>query len=196
MPVLLLGTTNPGKQRELRALFALPGIDFVVPDQLGLRLDVVETGASYLENASLKAMAYAQSGVVWALGDDTGLEVEALFGAPGLRSARVGVDDRHRRELLLSSLAPLPRPWRARFRCALVLAGPLDSVDEAEGEVTGEIVPVERGQNGFGYDPIFLVDGTGKTMAELDELEKNQTSHRARAAQRLLPTLKLRLGLG
>lgn len=69
-------------------------------------------------------------------------------------------------------------------------------MDEAEGEVTGEIVPVERGQNGFGYDPIFLVDGTEKTMAELDGLEKNQTSHRARAAQRLLPTLKLRLGLG
>ncbi|MEX0788164.1 MAG: non-canonical purine NTP pyrophosphatase, partial [Anaerolineales bacterium] len=88
-----------------------------------------------------------------------------------------------------------PRPWRARFRCGLVLAGPEGSVDEAEGEVAGEVVPVERGQNGFGYDPIFLVDGTEKTMAELDEPEKNRISHRARAAQGLMPTLKLRLGL-
>jgi XTP/dITP diphosphohydrolase len=195
MPTLLLGTTNPGKLRELRALFALPGLDLVLPDQLGLLLEVAETGASYLENAHRKAVAYAQSGMVWALGDDTGLEVDALFGGPGLRSARVGENDPHRRELLLASLAPHPRPWRARFRCALVLAGPQGSVDAAEGEVTGEIVPAARGQNGFGYDPIFLVDGAGKTMAELDDLEKNHTSHRARAAQRLLPTLKARLGL-
>ncbi|MEX0787247.1 MAG: non-canonical purine NTP pyrophosphatase, partial [Anaerolineales bacterium] len=113
---MLLGTTNPGKLRELEALFALPGVELRVPSQLGLRLNVAETGASYLENARLKAVAHAQAGVVWALGDDTGLEVEALFGAPGLLSARVGVDDPHRRELLLRSLAAHPRPWRARFR--------------------------------------------------------------------------------
>ncbi|MGH2605596.1 MAG: non-canonical purine NTP pyrophosphatase, partial [Anaerolineales bacterium] len=162
MPKLLLATTNPGKLRELRALFALPGLVLTDPDQIALRLDVEETGSTYLENARLKALAHAGACGLWTVADDTGLEVDALRGAPGLLSARAGPNDGLRRLALLRSLRTHPRPWQAQFRCGLVLAGPLGSVDEAEGTVAGEVVPEARGNNGFGYDPIFLVEGTGK----------------------------------
>lgn len=195
MPKLLLATTNPGKLRELRALFALPGLVLTDPDQIALRLDVEETGSTYLENARLKALAHAGASGLWTVADDTGLEVDVLRGAPGLLSARAGPNDGLRRLALLGSLGMHPRPWRARFRCGLVLAGPLGSVDEAEGTVAGEIVPEARGNDGFGYDPIFVVEGTGKTMAELDLRTKNQISHRARAAHVLRPSLIVRLGI-
>ena len=192
---LLLATTNPGKLRELRALFALPGLVLTDPGQIALRLEVEETGSTYVENARLKALAHAGASGLWTVADDTGLEVDALGGAPGLLSARAGPDDQLRRQALLRALRSLPRPWRAQFRCGLVLAGPLGSVDEAEGSVAGEVVPEARGSDGFGYDPIFLVQGTGKTMAELDLRTKNQISHRARASQALRPRLLVRLGL-
>ena len=195
MPSLLLATTNPGKLRELRALFPLPMLTFLDPGQAGLDLEVEETGDSYLENARLKSEAYFRASGLWTAADDTGLEVEVLDGAPGVRSARVARNDAERRALLLRNLAPHPRPWVARFRCALVLTGPGPSMDYAQGDVGGEIIPEERGETGFGYDSIFLVEETGKTMAELDLATKNRISHRARAAQRLLPILKKRLGL-
>lgn len=192
---LLLATTNPGKLRELRALFALPSLVLTDPDQVGLRLDVEENGSTYLENARLKALAHAGASGLWAVADDTGLEVDALHGAPGLLSARAGSTDPLRRQALLWSLRSHPRPWRAQFRCGLVLAGPMGSVDGAEGAVAGEVVPEARGGDGFGYDPIFVVEGTGKTMAELDLHTKNHISHRARAAQALMPRLMVRLGI-
>ena len=132
---------------------------------------------------------------LWTVADDTGLEVEILDGAPGLRSARVAKSDSERRALLLRTLASHPRPWAARFRCAVVLTGPGPLMDYAQGDVGGEIITEERGRDGFGYDSIFLVEATGKTMAELDLPTKNRISHRARAAQRLLPIVKTRLSL-
>jgi XTP/dITP diphosphohydrolase len=135
---------------------------------------------------------------MWALGDDTGLEVEALGGAPGLRSSRLvgeGDGDAARRTRLLELLAPHPPPWPARFRACLALADPAGAVDLGHGECPGEIAPEPRGIGGFGYDQVFLVRGADKTMAELSLEEKNRISHRAMAARALLPVLRRRLGL-
>lgn len=195
---LLLGTDNLGKQDELRALLDSPDWELVVPQDLQLELDVEETGATYAENARLKAVAYATQSGLWSLSDDSGLEVEVLNGAPGLRSARlagVGRSDADRRRVLLGMLADYPRPWVARFRSTVVLANPSGEVDLAEGKCAGEIIPEERGTGGFGYDAIFLVRGTGKTMAELEMEEKNQLSHRARAVQAIRLALELHLGI-
>lgn len=183
---LLIATTNPGKIKEMRSLLAgLPGVDLLTPRDLEMGLDVPETGASYAENAALKAQTYAQASGLPAIADDSGLEVEALDGAPGLYSARYApqpqASDSDRRAYLLAQLEGRPRPWRAVFRSTVCLALPDGEPFHAEGECRGEIIPEERGQGGFGYDPIFLVEGTGRTMAELSLAEKNQLSHRALA---------------
>lgn len=183
---LLLATTNPGKLEELRALLDdLRGVALVAPVDLGLTLEVEETGASYVENAALKARAYMRASGLATLADDSGLEVEALEGAPGLYSARYApqpkATDADRRAYLLEQLAGNARPWKAVFRsvvCVVFLDG---QAWFAEGECRGEIIREERGMGGFGYDPVFLVDGQGRTMAELSMKEKNQLSHRARA---------------
>ncbi|MEW6567596.1 MAG: RdgB/HAM1 family non-canonical purine NTP pyrophosphatase [Chloroflexota bacterium] len=198
MTRLLLATHNPGKRREMEAL--LKGLGLELHDLAGLGIaDVAEeTGSDYAANARLKALTYAQASGLWTLADDTGLEVDALEGAPGLLSARLlGPDhsDAERRQALLARLAPHPRPWTARFRCCAALASPSGSVDLAEGVCPGEVIPEERGEHGFGYDRIFLVAGTARTMAELQLEDKNRLSHRARAVQALLPTLRRRLGL-
>jgi XTP/dITP diphosphohydrolase len=198
MTKLLLGTSNPGKLRELSVLLRDLHVTLVHPKQLDLDMTVPETGKSYAENASLKARAYAQCADMWALADDTGLEVQALGGRPGLRSARIvgpGGEDSDRRAALLKELAGLPRPWRAAFVCLVALAGPDGELSLARGECLGEIVPQARGAGGFGYDPLFLVDDVGRTMAELTMAEKNLTSHRARAFAALKPTLLERLAL-
>jgi XTP/dITP diphosphohydrolase len=198
MPRLLITTTNPGKLLELRDLFRLPGLELVDPVQVGLDLEVEETGADYAANARLKAAAFAGASGLWALGDDTGLEVEALGGEPGVRSARIvgpRASDAERQAALLRRLANLPRPWAARFRCCLALSSPQGAVETGQGEVRGEIVPEPRGEGGFGYDPLFLVEDTGQTMAELDLETKNRISHRARAAQDLRPRLVRLMGL-
>jgi XTP/dITP diphosphohydrolase len=195
--VLLIATANPGKLREMRALFDLPGLELVSLADLRI-LQVVEEGSDYAENARLKAMTFAVQSGLWTVADDSGLEVDALDGAPGPHSARLAgprATDADRRHLLLEMLHPFPRPWTARFRCTMALAGPEGSLDIATGICEGEIVPAERGSGGFGYDPLFLVAGQKQTMAELSEGEKNMISHRARAVQALLPTLRLRLGL-
>jgi XTP/dITP diphosphohydrolase len=194
-PILLLATTNAGKRRELQALLGGLPLDLLTPADRQLSLDVAEDGADYAANASLKARAFAQASGLWTLADDTGLEVDALEGAPGLHSARVAASDGDRRQRLLDALAAQPRPWSARFRCVAALAGPDGSLDLAEGSCPGEIVPRARGEHGFGYDPIFLVAGTDRTMAELPMQEKNRLSHRARAIGSLLPVLRVRLGL-
>jgi XTP/dITP diphosphohydrolase len=127
------------------------------------------------------------------LADDSGLEVEALSGAPGLFSARYApqpwATDADRRAYLLRQLQGLPRPWRARFRCTVVLATVSDEVYFAEGSCLGEIIPQERGRSGFGYDPIFLIPELGRTMAELTMEEKNRVSHRAGAVKAVKPIL-------
>lgn len=198
MPTLLLASSNPGKLRELTAL--LEGLQLHLVDPLSARVElhVQESGDSYAANARLKASSFARASSLWALADDSGLEVEALSGAPGARSARLAGPNRtdaDRRRRLLSMLRPHPRPWRARFRCVMALASPLGEILLAEGTCTGEIIPEERGSGGFGYDPIFLVQDTGRTMAELSLEEKNRLSHRAHALHALLPRLKAKMGL-
>jgi XTP/dITP diphosphohydrolase len=192
---LLLASGNPGKLSELRAL--LTGFKLIEPQTLGVELQIDEIGETYLENALLKAAHYAHETGQWTLADDSGLEVDALDGAPGLHSNRLlgpGRSDAERRAKLLELLQPHTPPWTARFRCGVALIGPDGERMTAEGVCPGSIIPSERGQNGFGYDPIFLIDSTNKTMAELTMDEKNNISHRAQAVKALLPEILIRLG--
>jgi XTP/dITP diphosphohydrolase len=178
---LVVATGNAGKVREYRELLAPTGFELVAFDS-----EVDEVGETYAENARLKAeTASARSGLP-SLGDDSGVEVEALDGFPGIRSARLGPTQADRTAELLNRLEGKPRPWRARFVCALALSAPGSDTQLFEGECRGEIVPEWRGEAGFGYDPIFLVPGTGKTFGEMTPEEKRQYSHRARAVRALL----------
>jgi XTP/dITP diphosphohydrolase len=182
---LLIATHNKGKMDEIRALLSDLPIELVAPEDVGALLRVEEDGDTYIENATKKAVAFADASGLVSLADDSGLEVEALGGAPGLRSARYiprpGATDADRRAHLLKNLDGRLRPWTARFRAAVAIATPRDGVQWAEGACAGEIIRDERGTGGFGYDRIFLVEGTGRTMAELQMAEKNLLSHRARA---------------
>ena len=190
---LLLSTNNKGKLRELQAILADLPLELLTPADLGLDLDVDEDGSTYAENAAKKALAFAKASGLTCLADDSGLEVDALNGAPGLYSARYspkpGATDADRRQFLLQNLADKPRPWTARFRATVAVAGPEGSVQIAEGICEGQVIPEERGTGGFGYDPIFLLDGLTQTMAELPEETKNRLSHRARAVQAARPIL-------
>ena len=195
MARLLLATGNPGKLREMQALLAdLGKVDLLTPAMIGITLDVQEDGASYAENAALKARAYADASGLLTMADDSGLEVEALGGAPGLRSARYAPQpaptDSDRRAYLLHRLQDYPRPWKARFRSTVAIALPGEGMRFFEGICPGEIIPEERGTNGFGYDPIFFLPETGRTIAELSMDEKNRLSHRARAVQAAIPYLQ------
>lgn len=198
MQSLLIGSLNRGKQAEFRALLDGLPIQIIFPQAFFLDLEIEETGADYAENARIKAEAFSRESQMWTLADDSGLEVEALEGEPGPHSHRMagpGRTDADRRRVLLDRLRPHPRPWTARFRCAAVLASPRGEVFPSEGICPGEIIPEERGSGGFGYDPIFLVQGLDRTMAELSLTEKNDVSHRARAVRAILPVLRQQLGL-
>jgi XTP/dITP diphosphohydrolase len=192
---LLIATTNPGKLAEFRELLLDLSIECVLPQR---DLRVLEDGASYAENAVLKARAYALDSGLTALADDSGLEVDALGGAPGLHSARyssiTNANDADRRTLLLKNLRGRPQPWTAHFHCTVAIAKPDGTVFLSEGDVYGQILPEERGSNGFGYDPLFLLPGLGRSMAELSNEEKNRLSHRALAVQAALPTLQRLIG--
>ena len=178
---LVIATGNTGKLREYRELLAGTGIELIAFDS-----EVDEVGEMYADNARLKAeAAVARSGLP-ALGDDSGVEVEALGGFPGIRSARLGPTQEDRTAELLRRLEGKPRPWNARFVCVLALADPGHPTQFFEGECRGEIVPEWRGEAGFGYDPVFLVPGTGKTFGEMPPEEKRLYSHRARAVRALL----------
>jgi len=193
MDQLLIATQNQGKFREIQALLADLEIELLTPADLGLDFDVKETGTTYAQNAALKARAYAKASGLWALADDSGLEVDALGGEPGLYSARYApqpnATDADRRDYLLEKLGPHPRPWTARFRCVVALTHSGADPHFETGICPGEIIPEERGDHGFGYDPIFLVEGMDRTMAELSMEEKNHLSHRARAIKAIIPTL-------
>lgn len=196
MSRLLIATNNPGKARELQELLAALSVPLVRPIDLGITAEVAETGATYAENARLKAEALARATGLIALGDDSGLEVDALGGAPGLRSARYagpGASDAERRARLVQALRGTPPPRAARFRCAIAVAMPALAGIEVhlfEGMCEGEVLLEERGQNGFGYDPLFWLPEQGRTMAELPDDLKNRLSHRGRAVQAALPFLK------
>jgi XTP/dITP diphosphohydrolase len=201
MAYLMIATQNPGKRREFRELLAAvvaqTGAQLLVPGQRGPAIDVAETGTSYAENASLKAVALAQVSGVVALSDDSGVEVAALGGAPGLYSARFagpGASDADRRRKLLHELSQVPPPRPARFVCAIAVGLPGGGVRLFEGECWGEIALAESGQGGFGYDPVFFVPEYGATMAALPPAVKNTISHRARAVQAATPYLLDLLG--
>jgi len=183
---LLVATNNPGKVREFRELLADLPFAITFPDECGLTLEVAETGQTFEDNARLKAKAYARATGLLTLADDSGLEVDALAGAPGVWSARYAgarASDSDRVSKLLSALERVPVGNRsARFRCVVAVASPEGSVQTAEGVCEGEIGVEPRGKHGFGYDPVFVVRGQGgMTMAELPPRLKNQISHRARA---------------
>jgi XTP/dITP diphosphohydrolase len=179
------------------------GIELVTPSKIALDLDVIEDGLTYAENAIKKAVAFAQASGLISLADDSGLEVDALDGAPGLYSARYGstdgrkLSDKDRRIFLLQNLQGKPRPWAARFHATIAIAIPdslwgqgTPALQIFEGACEGQIIREERGTGGFGYDPIFLLRELGKTMAELSMEEKNRLSHRARAVMKAKENLK------
>jgi XTP/dITP diphosphohydrolase len=197
--LLLIATNNKGKVKELQDLLKDTGIDLITPSQINIDLDVIEDGQTYAENATKKAIAFAQASGLISVADDSGLEVDALNGAPGLYSARYGsqngkkLSDAERRAYLIRNLQDKPRPWTARFHATIAIAIPKGETHLAEGFCEGEIIPEERGTGGFGYDPIFLLTELGKTMAELSMEEKNRLSHRARAVMNAKGILEILL---
>ena len=201
-PELLAATTNAGKLEELRLL--LPGFRLLSPADLGLRLEVAEDGDSFRVNAAIKARAGAAASGRLCIADDSGLEVDALGGEPGIFSARYGggsLDDAGRCRLLLSNLADFSDPAErsARFLCCAAVAAPDGRSCFGEGACEGVIAPGPSGAGGFGYDPVFYLPREGRTMAELSAAEKNQVSHRTRALAALrerLPEVFPELGPG
>ncbi len=189
---ILLATHNNDKRREWKALLQALPITLVMPEHLGLTSEVEETGKSYAENALLKARTLAIASGLPTLADDSGLEVDALDGAPGLYSARYTLgDDEVRYRALLRALEGIPTEQRtARFRCTVALVLPDGREFLREGLCEGLITDKPRGRAGFGYDPIFLIPELDRTMAELSPEEKNRISHRARAAAALRPLLQ------
>jgi len=194
MRKLLIATNNPGKLQEYTALLDSPPAALTTPAQEGLSVEVNESGTTFAENAILKARAYAEASGLLTLADDSGLEVDALDGAPGVRSARYageGASDEDRYRLLLRNLSGVPEERRtARFRCVVAIATPEGNVHTAEGRCEGVIGFEPRGTHGFGYDPVFYMPQHGQTMAELPPQVKNRISHRARAVQAAMPTLR------
>lgn len=191
---IVIASRNPGKIREIRQIFADLPVRFVTREDAP---EVVEDGASFSENARKKAAAAARHAGAWALADDSGLEVDALDGAPGIRSARwSGGGDEENNDKLLRELREVPAPARtARYRAVVVIADPDGRiVAEAEGACEGAIGFERRGTGGFGYDPLFVLPDFGCTMAELPSGKKNRISHRALALARLREPLTDALG--
>jgi XTP/dITP diphosphohydrolase len=178
---LVIATGNAGKLGEYRKLLAGAGLHLMVVDS-----GVAEVGATYAENAQLKAEAAREALGLPAVGDDSGVEVEVLKGFPGIHSARIGPTQKERTQVLLDRLQGHPRPWPARFVCCIALAAPGRPTEFFEGECRGEIIPEWRGVAGFGYDPVFLVPEAGRTFGEMSPEEKARYSHRARAVRAML----------
>ena len=196
---LLIATHNAGKLAELRDLLRGVPYTLVSLTDVGIELDVDETGDTLEENAALKATTYAQLAGLLTLADDSGLEVDALDGAPGVHSARYAgpnATDADRIDKLLGNIALHPQPWSARFRCVIAIATPNGEVELHGGECEGIIIPHPRGDNGFGYDPIFFLPEQNRTMAELTDAEKNAASHRAIAARKAAQALMAQALMG
>ncbi|MGQ9626505.1 MAG: XTP/dITP diphosphatase [Anaerolineae bacterium] len=191
---LLIATRNPGKLREYKELLKdLPFEPTYLPEE-GIDFEVQEAGQSFAENARLKASSYARASGLLTLADDSGLEVDALGGEPGVRSARYAGEnagDEERYWLLLKKLEGVSWERRtARFRCVLALATPEGEIYLTEGVREGMIAFGPRGEYGFGYDPVFYMPEYGRTMAELLPEEKNRLSHRAQAVEKMKEILK------
>jgi XTP/dITP diphosphohydrolase len=187
MTILVVATGNPGKVREMQEY--LGDVDW----QLQLKppeLEIEETGETFMANAELKASEVAKATGQWAIADDSGLEVEALGGVPGVYSARYGQDDRDRIERLLRELGS-ENNRQARFVCAIAIARPDGSIAlQVEGTCAGEILDAPRGSHGFGYDPIFYCPTAGMSFAEMTPTQKRSYSHRGEAFKLLLPKLE------
>lgn len=188
MPKLLLATSNPGKIREYRLLLNGVGYEMTTLAEEGITKVVTESRNSYEQNSRLKAVTYAKLSHLPTLADDSGLEVDALSGEPGIKSARFAgkaATDADRVTSLLARLEGVPWKKRtARFKCVIAIATPQGQCQTCCGECPGIIALEPRGKNGFGYDPVFFLPAIGKTMAELPLETKNQISHRARASQK------------
>ncbi len=193
-PRLIIGTNNLDKVTELRGLLGDCGWDVVAPRDLGIALDVDETGASYADNARLKAEAFSRASGLAALADDSGLEVDALDGEPGALHhlhGWDGVDQADRIAILLRALKDVPEGQRtARFRAVIVLVLPDGRVFEEEGVCEGVIGFEASGSGGFGYDPVFVLPERDLTMAQLSIEEKNRISHRGLAASKMAQRLR------
>ena len=187
MAKLLLATNNTGKVHEYQSLLTGIPWELTTPKQQGIQLEVEETGSSFEENARLKALAFARDSGLLTLADDSGLEVDALNGEPGIRSSRYageGASDADRVNFLLNKLKDVPEEKRtARFRCVIALAWPDGRIEYFTGTCEGTITFTPKGEEGFGYDPVFYFPELKKTMAELPMEVKNRVSHRARAAR-------------
>lgn len=193
MPKLLLASSNPGKIREYRLLLDNLGCQIVTLPEQGITEVVAEQGDSYEENARMKAVAYAKSSRLITLADDSGLEVDALNGKPGVHSARFAGEnatDADRVAKLLAMLNGVPRDNRtACFKCVIAIATPEGGLDLCQGDCRGIITLEAKGENGFGYDPVFYLPELGKTMAELSLELKNKLSHRGHAARKAMEIL-------
>ena len=181
----LLASNNPKKQKEMGDILAGLGIQVISMAQAGIDVQPEETGATFEENALIKAKAVCRAGGLPALADDSGLAVEALGGAPGVRSARYGQGPEwHRHELLLKNMENVPEETRgAKFVSAVACAWPDGRTAVWRGECPGVLLQAPRGQGGFGYDPIFYLPEYGQTFAEMSQQLKNKISHRARAME-------------
>ena len=194
LPKLLVATRNPGKMVELKEL--LDGVPFQLTslDDEDVVEEVEETGATFEENARLKASSYASLTGLLTLADDSGLEVDALDGEPGVHSARYGgpgLTDEDRVELLLKNMEEVPWEKRAgRFRCVISILSPSQDLGMVDGVVEGIIQYEPKGTNGFGYDPVFYLPHLDKTTAELSLEEKNLLSHRGQAARKAAGLLR------
>lgn len=190
---LVLASSNPGKVREMAQHLAGLGLEVVSLAELGAA-QIPETGKTFRENAELKAVAAAKATGLWALAEDSGLEVDALGGAPGVYSARYageGADDEENNRKLLRELEGVEWPRRtARFRTVMVLASPRGEVWAVEGACEGIIVHEPRGSGGFGYDPLFWAPELGKTFAEASPEEKDRVSHRGRALRQMIALIR------
>lgn len=193
---IVLASNNKKKMAEMRSILSEIGLSVVSPAELGLELEVEETGTTFEENAALKAFAFMEAAGMPAVADDSGLSVDALDGEPGVYSARYGgdavADDEGRCEFLLQNLRGV-KERSAQFVSAIVCAFPNGDSITVRGEVQGEILESGRGEGGFGYDPLFWIPEYGMTMAEMDADFKNSISHRAKALGLLKDRLKERL---
>ena len=187
LPKLLIATRNSGKVNEYRELLGAIPYQLTSLHQEGITVEVEETGASYEENARLKAEAYAQASGLLTLADDSGIEVDALGGAPGYPSARYGgpgLTDAERVQLLLRNVEGVPDAERSgRFVCTIALAEPDAPTRVVAAAVEGVVTYAPQGDSGFGYDPIFFYPPFGKTFAQVPQLQKNAVSHRGQAAR-------------
>ena len=192
---VVLASKNAHKLTEISQITRLFDMELVLQSELGVDIDVEETGTNFEENSFLKANAVMQATGLPALADDSGIAVDALNGEPGIYSARYGfddtLDDRGRLNLLLKNTEQVPDGQRqAKFVCVITLVTPDGKVIQARGEVHGELLRAPAGEGGFGYDPIFDYPPFGKTLAQVSAEEKNQVSHRAVALRVLYEKLK------